>query len=66
MNWQQKYCPNVEFLLKADDDTVVHLQRLNFFIEKYLRTKLNETTRSVAFCKHWSGVPVRRDVKDKW
>lgn len=35
--WQQEYCQNAEWLLKADDDTVVLLPRLQYWIDAKFR-----------------------------
>ncbi|KAI1697859.1 galactosyltransferase domain-containing protein [Ditylenchus destructor] len=33
-NWQQKVCPNVKYIFRADDDIVVDLPRLRYWIDK--------------------------------
>ncbi|KAH7702246.1 beta-1,3-galactosyltransferase 1-like protein, partial [Aphelenchoides avenae] len=43
MQWQQIFCAQAAFLLKTDDDTVVHIPRLLHHIEKRFRPAMNWT-----------------------
>ncbi|KAE9548713.1 hypothetical protein FO519_008074 [Halicephalobus sp. NKZ332] len=65
LNWQQTYCPNVSYVLKSDDDTVVHLPRLKSFMENYLNAKVDQSGKSI-FGRVWTKVHPRTSPTDKW
>ncbi|KAL3094612.1 hypothetical protein niasHT_023926 [Heterodera trifolii] len=37
LTWQQRHCAGVEWVAKVDDDTVVHLRRMDYWINKKFR-----------------------------
>ncbi|KAH7700813.1 UDP-GlcNAc:betaGal beta-1,3-N-acetylglucosaminyltransferase 5-like protein, partial [Aphelenchoides avenae] len=43
MRWQQTFCAQAAFLLKTDDDTVIHIPRLLHHIENRFRPAMNGT-----------------------
>uniref|UniRef100_A0A914N0E8 Hexosyltransferase n=1 Tax=Meloidogyne incognita TaxID=6306 RepID=A0A914N0E8_MELIC len=65
--WQQKFCPNAEFVLKIDDDSIIDLNRLDFWIEKKFRKQLKEAKTELGIFGYSiiNTQPVR-DEKDKW
>uniref|UniRef100_A0A914NLU9 Hexosyltransferase n=1 Tax=Meloidogyne incognita TaxID=6306 RepID=A0A914NLU9_MELIC len=65
--WQQKFCPNAEFVLKIDDDSIIDLNRLDFWIEKKFRKQLKEAkTELGVFGYSIINTQPVRDEKDKW
>lgn len=65
MQWQQVYCPNVDFVLKSDDDTVVDLVRLRWWIDNEFSHRAAKHP-SAAFGGLWRGVRAIRNRDHKW
>lgn len=51
LKWQQTYCPDVEWVAKADDDTVVDLRRLDFWIDHKFR-QVHNALKKLFFLKN--------------
>uniref|UniRef100_A0A915LLN1 Hexosyltransferase n=1 Tax=Meloidogyne javanica TaxID=6303 RepID=A0A915LLN1_MELJA len=65
--WQQKFCPNAEFVMKIDDDSIIDLNRLDFWIEKKFRKQLKEAkTELGVFGYSWIDTKPIRDENSKW
>ena len=63
--WQLEFCPNAEFVMKADDDTVVDLPRWEFWTEKKFKKDLETNPRAYFGYVLFSTSPIRQ--KDhKW
>nr|CAD2128478.1 unnamed protein product [Meloidogyne enterolobii] len=62
--WQQKFCSNAEFVMKTDDDTIVDLPRLEFWIDKKAR---KDSEKGPAFfgVVYGKSKPIR-DPRNKW
>ncbi|VDK57248.1 unnamed protein product [Cylicostephanus goldi] len=58
--FHQQYCPAAQFLMKVDDDVVVHLDRM---IDLWKRG--DGAGRSM-FCQIWTKSRPRRDPRNKW
>ncbi|CAJ0589592.1 unnamed protein product [Cylicocyclus nassatus] len=58
--FHQQYCPKAQFLMKVDDDVVVHLDRM---IDLWKRGV--GADRSM-FCQIWTKSRPRRDPRSKW
>uniref|UniRef100_A0A1I8C2V0 Hexosyltransferase n=1 Tax=Meloidogyne hapla TaxID=6305 RepID=A0A1I8C2V0_MELHA len=65
LQWQQAFCPQTKWIMKTDDDTIVHLPRLNHWIDKKF-TKEIEKNKAMYFGWIISGVGPIRDPKHKW
>ena len=65
LNWQQIYCPDVKYILKSDDDTVVHLERLRHYIHRYFEPLVSGNPKLI-FGKVWQKVALRTSPNDKW
>uniref|UniRef100_A0A914N3P1 Hexosyltransferase n=1 Tax=Meloidogyne incognita TaxID=6306 RepID=A0A914N3P1_MELIC len=65
LQWQQTFCPQTKWIMKTDDDTIVHLPRLNNWIDKKF-TKEIEKNKAMYFGWIISGVGPIRDPKHKW
>ncbi|KAF7631078.1 Hexosyltransferase [Meloidogyne graminicola] len=65
LQWQQAFCPKTKFIMKTDDDTIVHLPRLNHWIDKKF-SKAMEKNKAIYFGWIISGVGPIRDPKHKW
>ncbi|KAL3081855.1 hypothetical protein niasHS_008125 [Heterodera schachtii] len=63
--WQQRHCAGAEWVAKVDDDTVVHLRRMAFWINKKFRQIA--TDHPLVFLGDASGrrAPFR-DMRIKW
>ena len=66
MNWQQAYCPDIEYLLKTDDDTVVNINRLQYWINKDFNNVSRAFNQRVIFGKVWSRALPKRKSTGKW
>ncbi|KAL3091288.1 hypothetical protein niasHS_002959 [Heterodera schachtii] len=65
LEWQQNFCKNAEFLMKTDDDTIVHLPRLDRWIEHKFRPALKQN-EATYFGWIISGVKPIRDKGHRW
>uniref|UniRef100_A0A183CBQ9 Hexosyltransferase n=1 Tax=Globodera pallida TaxID=36090 RepID=A0A183CBQ9_GLOPA len=65
LQWQQNFCAGAEFLMKTDDDTIVHLPRLDHWIEHKFRPALK---KQLATYFGWiiSGVKPIRQKGHRW
>ncbi|XP_074653118.1 beta-1,3-galactosyltransferase 5-like [Tubulanus polymorphus] len=59
LEWVDRFCPAVKFVLKSDDDTLVNVSLL-------LREINKVRASSFFFCRVHSGAPVVRNKNDKW
>ncbi|KAL3102934.1 hypothetical protein niasHT_025842 [Heterodera trifolii] len=65
LKWQQLFCAGAKWVMKADDDTIVHLQRLAHWTENKFN-KIAEQNPLVQFgIVHYSAKPIR-DPNNKW
>uniref|UniRef100_A0A914MN90 Hexosyltransferase n=1 Tax=Meloidogyne incognita TaxID=6306 RepID=A0A914MN90_MELIC len=65
--WQQKFCSNAEFVMKTDDDTIVDLPRLEFWIEKKFKYDIAQIPNKAAFFgMRLENLPPIRDPGHKW
>lgn len=51
LQWQQTYCPSVEWVAKADDDTIVHLRRLEYWTEHKFRKVISQFKNGRTYAK---------------
>jgi hypothetical protein len=65
LQWQREYCPDVQFLLKTDDDTVVDLDRLQWWIDNDFSQRTAQHPSAV-FGGLWRGVRAIRSPEHKW
>uniref|UniRef100_A0A915LFA0 Hexosyltransferase n=1 Tax=Meloidogyne javanica TaxID=6303 RepID=A0A915LFA0_MELJA len=65
LQWQQAFCPQTKWIMKTDDDTIVHLPRLNNWIDKKFTREI-EKNKAMYFGWIISGVGPIRDPKHKW
>nr|CAD2181897.1 unnamed protein product [Meloidogyne enterolobii] len=64
--WQQKWCPNAEYVMKIDDDTMIDLPRWAFWNENKFKKQLNKTKTGLAFFGYLiDESPTIRDKNDK-
>ncbi|CAD5205757.1 unnamed protein product [Bursaphelenchus okinawaensis] len=63
--YQQAFCPEAKYLLKTDDDTVIHLARLNHFIETSYEEKYSKTPKMLA-CAIFAGLKPNRNKDNKY
>ncbi|KAI6170345.1 Beta-1,3-galactosyltransferase 5-like protein [Aphelenchoides bicaudatus] len=49
LSWHQEFCPTVPYLLKTDDDTVVYLKRLDYFMKTEF-DQVKEKHPATLFC----------------
>uniref|UniRef100_A0A914PWS4 Hexosyltransferase n=1 Tax=Panagrolaimus davidi TaxID=227884 RepID=A0A914PWS4_9BILA len=66
LQWQKRYCPKTEYLLKTDDDTVVDVNRLLYWIENDYKNITQNFENKVIFGKIWSKTLPKRDPSKKW
>jgi len=62
--WQQAYCPLAKHVLKTDDDTVVDLERLQYWIREKFSNR--SQSRMSVFGGMWKGAKPNRDSTHKW
>uniref|UniRef100_A0A183BUQ6 Hexosyltransferase n=1 Tax=Globodera pallida TaxID=36090 RepID=A0A183BUQ6_GLOPA len=63
--WQQRFCRNAKFVLKTDDDAVVDVERLSWWIDHEFARKVALYPASV-FGGLWRGVKVIRERTHQW
>uniref|UniRef100_A0A915EML9 Hexosyltransferase n=1 Tax=Ditylenchus dipsaci TaxID=166011 RepID=A0A915EML9_9BILA len=64
-NWQQAYCGKAEYILKTDDDTIVDLHRLLYWIEHDMSIR-QQTNPAIIFGRlEEKGKPIRVE-SSKW
>ncbi|KAL3108971.1 hypothetical protein niasHT_015998 [Heterodera trifolii] len=65
LQWQQSFCAGAEWVMKADDDSIVHLRRLAYWTENKFR-QIAQQNPLVYFghLNYWPK-PIR-DPKSKW
>uniref|UniRef100_A0AC34FY09 Hexosyltransferase n=1 Tax=Panagrolaimus sp. ES5 TaxID=591445 RepID=A0AC34FY09_9BILA len=64
--WQQLYCPKVQYVHKADDDTVIDIPRLQYWIKKNFKQISQFYYEKVIFGKIWVNIRPSRDPQNKW
>lgn len=65
LHWQQAFCPQTQWLMKTDDDTIVHLPRLNHWMEQKFHKELEQN--AAAYFGHViAGVGPIREKGHKW
>uniref|UniRef100_A0A183BN59 Hexosyltransferase n=1 Tax=Globodera pallida TaxID=36090 RepID=A0A183BN59_GLOPA len=62
--WQMHFCPNAEFVIKTDDDTVVDLARWKFWVDEKFRKQAEGRAAFFGFVRAGTG-PIRQ-VNSKW
>uniref|UniRef100_A0A914ZHP1 Hexosyltransferase n=1 Tax=Panagrolaimus superbus TaxID=310955 RepID=A0A914ZHP1_9BILA len=66
LQWQQHFCPKIKYLLKADDDVVADIPRLQYWIKKDFYGISKKHNFNTIFCKVIkNGTPLRNSNK-KW
>jgi len=60
--WQQEFCPQAKYVLKTDDDTVVHLGRLDHWIKRKFDVELKNKNEATCFgCPVINSKPIREE-----
>ncbi|CAD5221942.1 unnamed protein product [Bursaphelenchus okinawaensis] len=65
LQWQQKYCANAKYVIKADDDTVIDLHRLNKQLDIWFSAEAKQYKKLV-WGQVLSNSTVIRNKEDKW
>ncbi|KAI1705451.1 galactosyltransferase domain-containing protein [Ditylenchus destructor] len=63
--WQQIVCPDVKFIFRANDDTVVDIPRLQFWIDKEMRDDHKNNPAILFGAMRWNDGAVIRDPMRK-
>uniref|UniRef100_A0A915DSX4 Hexosyltransferase n=1 Tax=Ditylenchus dipsaci TaxID=166011 RepID=A0A915DSX4_9BILA len=63
--WQQTFCSNVKFVMKLDDDVIIDLQRLQYWIDKKMEPLHREHERTESGSVNFRMHP-RRNIKSPW
>lgn len=66
LQWQQAFCRRVKYVLKTDDDTIVQVDRLLYWINKEMDPITTKRYPASIFGGPWTGTKVIRDKKNKW
>lgn len=61
LKWTSHYCENATYILKTDDDIMVHL----FKVIDILKSKKHGDTNAI-MCNQWTRMKVLRDKNSKW
>uniref|UniRef100_A0A915M9I1 Hexosyltransferase n=1 Tax=Meloidogyne javanica TaxID=6303 RepID=A0A915M9I1_MELJA len=64
--WQQTFCPQAKYVMKTDDDTVVHLERLFFWIKIKFDLELDERNPASCFGNALINTSPIREKSHKW
>ena len=66
LQWQQTFCPEAEFIVKADDDAVVYLPRLEHWIDKKFRKEVEQQQNNALFFGYMLEPQPIREKTNKW
>ncbi|KAF7631181.1 Hexosyltransferase [Meloidogyne graminicola] len=66
LQWQQTFCPQAKYVMKTDDDTVVHLERLDFWINIKFDIDLEENNPATCWGTALINTEPIREKKHKW
>ncbi|KAF7637135.1 Hexosyltransferase [Meloidogyne graminicola] len=65
--WQQKWCPNAEYIMKTDDDTIVDLPRWEFWTDRKFKKDVEKVpNKAVFFGMRLEEIEPIRDPNHKW
>ncbi|KAL3082971.1 hypothetical protein niasHS_010773 [Heterodera schachtii] len=65
LQWQRHFCDNAKFVLKTDDDSVVDVGRLRWWVDHEFARRVATHPASV-FGGMWKGVKVNREKTHRW
>ena len=65
LNWINTYCPNLEYIIKTDDDVIVNTFGLVSYLNELNNKNVSYRTKKL-ICNGWSGVRVSRNKNYKW
>lgn len=67
--WKRRFCPEADYLLKADDDTLVDMDRMRHFIETDYEERRwrseDDVRRAFLVCQVFTGHRPFRDPRSK-
>ncbi|KAL7075990.1 hypothetical protein ACQ4LE_004477 [Meloidogyne hapla] len=66
LQWQQEFCPQARYIMKTDDDTVVQLERLFFWIKIKFDVELEENNPATCFGTALINTSPIRHKSHKW
>lgn len=66
LKWFVYNCPDANFLLKCDDDVFVNTPLMYSYLEKPSEISKPFHNGKLLFCNHYVGMPIIREVKNKW
>ncbi|KAL3105959.1 hypothetical protein niasHT_025016 [Heterodera trifolii] len=65
LQWQQSFCAGAQWVMKADDDSIVHLRRLAYWTEKKFRPIVEQNPLVYFGYVYYLKDPIR-DANQKW
>ncbi|KAL3102572.1 hypothetical protein niasHS_000900 [Heterodera schachtii] len=65
LQWQQSFCAGAEWVMKADDDSIVHLRRLAYWREKKFRQIVEQNPLVYIGYIYYNPAPIRNQ-NSKW
>lgn len=61
MKWTMDNCPSAQYIVKMDDDIVIHLEKLVSYLENVPKPE-----KPAFHCCVWNGMPVIRHTNSPW
>lgn len=61
-----EYCPNVQYIMKLDDDVVGNILQLFQFLNEHIKSVSLLESQKQIFCRVIYHRPVSREKKNKW
>jgi hypothetical protein len=64
LRWTSINCAHAKYILKVDDDIFVNIFNMIAHVRAMYKRQVNDD--NTALCLQWDGMPVQRDVRNKW
>lgn len=62
LRFVSRYCPNIDYVLKADDDMVINMRH----VTKFLRFHYVAGDHRTVYCLIWYNLTVQREPNNRW
>ena len=62
MHWVTQKCPNVNWIVKTDDDIVINV----YEVDKYIKENHDMKDLAKYHCLVWTRMKILRDPSSKW
>ena len=67
MRWKDEFCKEAKYFMKNDDDVVIHIERLKYWVENiYPKTMVEQNEEKLIFGSIQENKRPIRDPLNKW